>query len=97
MDWDEVAFHLVRSLEHETTNIGNTSTTDSESAEELKQAILKFCELEFYSVAEISQHVGKDVSYLKKTVIPEMIENNLLVRLFPSTINHPQQKYKKHE
>lgn len=80
-----------------TSNVDKGNTKQRLSRDELQNNILKFCELEFYSVAEISQHVGKDVSYLKKTVIPEMIEKNLLARLFPSTINHPQQKYKKHE
>lgn len=65
--------------------------------EELQNNILKYCELEFFSVAEIADHVGKDANYLKKTVIPVMIENNQLVRLFPTIINHPQQKYKKQE
>lgn len=84
-------------------NKGNTSienkgnTKQRFSRETLQGKILKFCETEFYSAVEISQHVGKDVNYLKKTIIPEMIDKNLIVRLFPSIINHPQQKYKKQE
>lgn len=82
---------------------GNTSAPAKENTkqrltrEELQIMILKFCALEFYSATEIASHVGKNVAYLKKSVIPEMIEQNLLIRLFPSTINHPQQKYKKYE
>lgn len=34
--------------------------------EELQENILKYCELEFYSVAEIAQFVDKDVDYLKE-------------------------------
>jgi predicted HTH transcriptional regulator len=82
---------------------GNTSkdvkgyTKQRLSKEELQTNILKFCELEFYSISEIAKHVGKDVEYLKKKVIPLMIDKNLIIRLFPTIINHPQQKYKKHE
>jgi ATP-dependent DNA helicase RecG len=81
---------------------GNTSEDEGDTKQrltkdELHKRILKICELDFYSVVEIAQRADKDVNYLKKTVIPEMIDKNLLVRLFPSIINHPQQKYKKQD
>lgn len=51
---------------------GNTSkfikgnTKRRLTKEELQENILKYCELEFYSVAEIAQFVDKDVDYLKE-------------------------------
>lgn len=65
--------------------------------EELERLILKYCEYEYKSMDEIAKDIQKDVKYLKNKIIPAMIEQNILVRLFPSTKNHPQQKYKKHD
>lgn len=87
----------------DTSDISNVDTLTKENnrnrltKDELHNLILNYCEFEYRSVDEIAKNIQKDVKYLKNRIIPVMIENNLLVRLFPSTINHPQQKYKKHE
>ena len=65
--------------------------------DELYQIILKFCEEDYRSAEEIAKNIQKDVKYLKNRIIPSMIEDNLLERLFPSIINHPKQKYKKQD
>lgn len=80
-----------------TSKSGKVSPKHRLTKKELQHNILKCCESDFYSINEISKFVNKDVDYLKKKVIPEMIETHLLERLFPSTINHPQQKYKRLE
>lgn len=59
----------------------------------LYSLIIEFCKNEYKSIDEISKEVHKDTKYLKNKVIPEMIEQEMLVRLFPSTLNHPNQKY----
>ena len=56
------------------------------------QNIIDVCKDDYISVEEIAQKVDRAVKYLKNKVIPEMVKNGYLVKLFPQT-NHPQQKY----
>ena len=87
----------------DTSDLSNVDTLIKENhrnrltKDELYNLILNYCEFEYKSIDEIAKNIQKDVKYLKNRVIPVMIESNLLVRLFPSTLNHPQQKYKKQE
>ena len=87
----------------ETSNIPNVDTLKNEQSqkrftkEELYQLILRYCENEYRSAEEIAKNIQKDVKYLKNRIIPSMIEEKLLERLFPSIKNHPKQKYKKQD
>jgi predicted HTH transcriptional regulator len=58
----------------------------------IQQNIIDVCKDDYISVEEIAQKVDRAVKYLKNKVIPEMVKNGYLVKLFPQT-NHPQQKY----
>lgn len=95
----------------DTSNIPNVDTSDAPNVdtlkneqsqkrftkEELYQLILRYCENEYRSAEEIAKNIQKDVKYLKNRIIPSMIEEKLLERLFPSIKNHPKQKYKKQD
>jgi hypothetical protein len=58
--------------------------------------ILEVCKDNFITLEEISIRVKKDVKYLKNIVIPRLIKDNKLIRLYPA-INHPNQAYKTSE
>ena len=62
----------------------------------LEGKILEVCEDDYLTLDEISKRVNKDVKYLKNVVIPRLIKENNLVRLYPA-INHPAQAYKTKE
>ncbi len=61
--------------------------------EELEAIILSVCKDEFISIDEIAKLIHKDVKYLKNKIIPAMVKDGKLDRLYP-TINHPNQAYK---
>jgi ATP-dependent DNA helicase RecG len=61
--------------------------------EELESLILEACLEEHVSIVELSKIVNKDIKYLKNKVIPAMIKDGKLERLYPN-INHPHQAYK---
>jgi predicted HTH transcriptional regulator len=60
----------------------------------LNELIIEYCQSEFKSVEEIGKYSGKKPKYLKDKIIPRLVEQQLIERLYPSTPNHPQQKYK---
>jgi ATP-dependent DNA helicase RecG len=64
------------------------------SKEKLYSIIREICESDFFSAEDIATKVDRSVDYLKNDIIPTMIEKGLLVRLYPDTINHPNQKFK---
>lgn len=49
---------------------------------------------EWMSANEISTKVGRSSKYLKNTILPRMIEEQLLEVLFPSVPKHPKQSYR---
>jgi len=59
----------------------------------LHQEIIRVCLEDFKTLEEVSQELGKNVSYEKNKVFPTMIDQVLLERVH-STINHPHQAYK---
>jgi hypothetical protein len=61
---------------------------------DLNDLILQYCQTEYKSVEEIGKHLEKTSKYLKNSIIPRLIEQGLIERLYPGTPNHPQQKYK---
>lgn len=60
----------------------------------LNARIIEYCQTEFRSAEEIGKYLGKKPKYLKDKIIPRLIEQQLIERLYPNTLNHPQQKYK---
>ena len=90
-------------LNVDTSDAPNVDTLKNEQSlkrftkEELYQLILRYYENEYRSAEEIAKNIQKDVKYLKNRIIPSIIEEKLLERLFPSIKNHPKQKYKKQD
>ena len=63
----------------------------------LEEVILTLCSHEYLTVNQISKLVGKSSAYLLNEIIPSLIANQKLIRLFPATPNHQNQAYKKSE
>ena len=61
---------------------------------ELEKIILELCANEYLNVNIISKMVGKKTEYLSNEIIPSMVENQKLIRLFPATPKHKGQAYK---
>ena len=82
------------SLQNDDSNFKNDdSIRKKKASQKLIDAILAACE-EYTSVEDISIKVGKSISHLKNRVLPRMIEDQLLERLFPDVLKHPRQKYR---
>jgi len=61
------------------------------SYDDLKEIIVSFCSLEYRSTEEIAKHINRAEKYLKNNILPRMILEEKLFRLY--TDNHPNQKY----
>lgn len=59
----------------------------------LHKMILEYC-TDYKSLSEISEHVKRSVTHIKKHVIPELLESGKLQRKYPDILSHPDQKYK---
>ena len=59
----------------------------------LHKMILEYC-TDYKSLSEISEHVKRSVTHIKKHVIPELLESGKLQRKYPDVLSHPDQKYK---
>ena len=64
------------------------------SKERMFEIIQQLCKDTYLSTEDIATRVGRSTEYLKNDIIPKMIENELLVRLYPENLYHPQQKFK---
>jgi predicted HTH transcriptional regulator len=71
------------------------SEKKSKKIQNLYMSICDVCSDEFMSLMDIAPKVGRSLRYLKNNVIPEMVNNGLLVRKYPDVPSHPDQKYKK--
>ena len=49
---------------------------------------------DYLLLEEIATAIGRNVRYLNNRIIPRMIEEQKLERLYPDIPNHPKQKYK---
>ena len=61
--------------------------------EDLSRLILSVCE-DYVALEIIAEAVHREASYLINRVIPRMLEDGLLERLYPSSPKHPLQKYR---
>ena len=81
-------------FKNDDSNLKNDdSIRKKKASQKLIDSILVACE-EYTSVEEIAIKVGKSISHLKNRVLPRMIEDQLLERLFPDVLKHPRQKYR---
>jgi hypothetical protein len=58
---------------------------------ELCEYIQKICELEYKSAEEISKSLNRDEKYIKNNILPKMLREEKLIKLYPKY--HPAQKY----
>ena len=49
---------------------------------------------DFLGLEDIAYLIGRNVRYLNNKIIPRMIEEQRLERLYPDIPKHPKQKYK---
>ena len=61
---------------------------------ELYGFIIDACE-EWISLEDIARAVDRKPDYLLNEIIPLMLKNGLLVRMFPESPRNPYQKYKR--
>ena len=82
------------SLQNDDSSFKNDDSGKKKKAsQKLRDAILAACK-EYTSVEDIAIKVGKSISHLKNRVLPRMIEDQLLERLYPDALKHPRQKYR---
>jgi predicted HTH transcriptional regulator len=83
------------------TSCKNLATSKKEMASQAKQffrvkiinSILEITQ-EFLTLEEIANKLDKNKRYLKNEIIPRMVKDGKLERLYPDTPNHPKQKYR---
>jgi hypothetical protein len=61
------------------------------SYKELCKYIQKICELEYKSAEEISKSLNRDEKYIKNNILPKMLREEKLIKLYPKY--HPAQRY----
>jgi hypothetical protein len=49
---------------------------------------------EYISVEDLALKIQRDYFYLINEIIPRMVKDGKLERLYPDTPNHPKQKYR---
>ena len=95
---DENSETLTPNLETLTPNLENLTPLQGlpkrMTRPELEKLILTLCSHEYLTVNQISTLVGKSSDYLQNEIIPYMIANQKVIRLFPATPNHKNQSYK---
>ncbi|WP_146199054.1 hypothetical protein [Arcicella aurantiaca] len=62
------------------------------SFNEMAKLVKASCSNEYKSAEEIAVEINRAVKYLKNFILPKLIENGELIKLFPD--NNPFQKYK---
>ena len=64
------------------------------SKAELREAIVSACQ-DWIALENIALAVERDNDYLLNHIIPSMLEEGLIERMYPDAPRHPYQKYKK--
>ena len=85
------------------TSEGNVATSKRAYVYETNKKHLSYNEIadlicnmtkDFLFLDEIASSIGRNVRYLNNRIIPRMIEEQRLERLYPDIPNHPKQKYR---
>ena len=64
------------------------------SREEIREAIISVS-TDWVSLDYIATSIGRNTDYLLAHVIPSMLEEGIIERMYPDTARHPYQKYKR--
>ena len=75
------------------TSKGASMATSRLSREKLQVLIISNCK-EWISLDDLSIRIKRTPKYLRNDIIPQMLASKKLQMLYPSTPNHPNQKYK---
>ena len=77
------------------SNLGsNPKKKKRMSRRELRKEIVNICS-DWVSLDYISITIGRNADYLLSDVIPSMLKEGLIERMYPQTPRHPNQRYKK--
>lgn len=74
-------------------NVASLNKGKRLSYEELSKMIQTVA-VSYLSLEDIALAIGRDIRYLNNKIIPRMMEEQKLERLYPNIPKHPQQKYK---
>jgi len=100
---DTSAGNLDTSTHNLDTSAGNLDTSDNNlvrqipgklKKEDLEILILNSCLEVYRTIDEIAEKVNRKSAYIKNEVLPALIANGKLLRLYPDIPNHPNQAYK---
>ena len=92
-----------RAYENVAISEGNVATSKRAYVYETAKKHLSYNEIadlicnmtkDFLFLDEIASSIGRNVRYLNNRIIPRMIEEQRLERLYPDIPNHPKQKYR---
>lgn len=64
------------------------------SREEIREAIISVS-ADWVSLDYIATKIDRTTAYLLSDIIPSMLEEGIIERMYPDTARHPYQKYKK--
>jgi len=96
-DTSNVDTSNVESSSEDTSNVDSsneeTSNEDSSKSNKLAFSILEICKDNYMSIEEISKKINRSIRHLQNRIIPTLVKQGKLTRLYPNAPNHPQQKY----
>ena len=91
MDSSNVDSSNVDSSNVDDKNLKEQIKTSRLSYDDLSKIIIKTCALEYKSASEIALEINKAEKYLKNNILPKMLSEEKLLKLYPDY--HPDQKY----
>jgi predicted HTH transcriptional regulator len=77
-------------------NIGSSKKNKNKkrlSKQEFEKSLLSIC-ASYTSLEELANKLDRNIDYLKNFIIPVLLKDGKLERLYPDTPNHPKQKYR---
>jgi predicted HTH transcriptional regulator len=78
------------------SNIGSSEKNKNKkrlSKQEFEKSLLNIC-ASYTSLEELARKLDRNIDYLKNFIIPVLLKDGKLERLYPDTPNHPKQKYR---
>ncbi len=87
---------LAPNLDTLTPNLDTSKLKSSKklSKEELHKLIIEVCKSNFITIEQIALAVNRSSAYLQNEVLPFLVSNGKIDRLYPDNPNHPNQSYK---
>jgi ATP-dependent DNA helicase RecG len=87
---------LTPNLDTSMQKVDTSNKTKSKklSKEQLNILIIKSCKAKYMTIEQIALTVNRSPGYLQNEVLPNLVSNAKLERLFPDNPNHPNQAYK---